>query len=404
MDLVLRYVSRHAAFLPVVVLCLGTLGRGVMNSLLFLYFIFALSAVFYHVKQNDYRLPKNIGVIGIIWFCLFSGAMLSLSYNDAFDVGIKHWGIALLSSATVFFTLLLPFKTGGLYSNKGLTIIVLLTLAYVGVKLFVCVLDEVCIPAVSVSTMVVPIVASFLLFTFHRFIEKNWFLWFSLFLILITALLVFADSRTEVLMLLMVHLLIAVFYFRKSLLILFVPILFLVVVMFFSLFLQHGEVDPDSDIKDMIYTLSSNRIEIWERSVTNPPPNQLLGVGIDNTAAYLPKKKNRHGSALHNAYLEMWYENGFLWLGLWLGLFIYLLKNIRTVYTQAEGKHRAVYAAFLGSFVAVLTAGMLDKGYLSIYFTFFIFYLGAMLYRLGEPEAFDEFNDENKQRLKKPIT
>lgn len=399
MDFGLRYITRHAAFLPIAVMCLGALGRGVMNSLLFLYFISALGAVVYCVKNSDYRLPKNLAEIAIIWLLMVCGALVSLIYNDAIDVGIKHWGIALLSSTTVFFTLLLPFRTSGLYSNNGVAILVVFALGLIGIKLFDCVMDEICIPAVSVSVMVVPVIATFLVFAFHRFFKKNWFTWFSLLLIGVAALLVFADSRTEVLMMLIALLLMAFFYFRKILLILFVPIIFVVVVVFFSLFLQHGKVNRDAGLKDMIYSVSSNRIELWERSLTNPPPSQLLGAGIDNTAFYLPKKKNRHGSALHNAYLEMWYENGFLGLGLWLALFVYLLKNIGRVYRQAEGKHRVLYTAFLGSFVAVLTAGMFDKGYLSIYFTFFIFFLGAMLYRLGELETFEEFKNEDKSVL-----
>ena len=70
-------------------------------------------------------------------------------------------------------------------------------------------------------------------------------------------------------------------------------------------------------------------------------------------------------------------------MGLWLLLFIVLLKNLPKIYLLAEGGERVVYSAFLGSFVAVLVAGMFDKGYMSVNFKFFIFYLGAVLYLLA---------------------
>jgi len=210
------------------------------------------------------------------------------------------------------------------------------------------------------------------------------FIQFSFISFLALILLFLADSRTEIMMLIVAYAVIFAFGFKRLSVLLITPVFVVLIMLLTSIFLEREPVSFQGGLKEGIYKLSTNRMDIWERAITNPPENQLLGSGINNTLAYLPE--NKFKDALHNAFLEIWYETGFLGLGLWLLLFIMLLKNIHKVYRSAEGEQRVLYSAYLGSFVAVVVAGLLDKGYGSIYFEFFIFYLGAMLYIMGSDE------------------
>lgn len=93
---------------------------------------------------------------------------------------------------------------------------------------------------------------------------------------------------------------------------------------------------------------------------------------------------NLFGDAFHNAFIEIWYETGFLGLGLWIALFTLLLKDSYKVYLSPESDLRFLYMIFLTCFISILIAGMLDKGYMSTNYRWTIYVFGALLFVIGQ--------------------
>jgi len=312
--------------------------------------------------------------------------------NDTFDQGAKQWLVFSLFSLVFLFVLHGNFSASNIRINDTVLRIILIPFyIYVGKLIYYFVEDVFEYRAQFLEGMTLAIMAPFFLLSLLNYKDKKFLLRITLVFSIIFILLILGDSRTEPLMLLSALLVMVTFIRRRLVLLSFFPVLLFIVIGIYALIGRGNPEDP-SNMALTLENVSSSRFEIWALAITNPPDNQIFGAGIDNTMAYLPA--NPLNSALHNSFLEIWYETGFLGIGLWLLLFLVLLKNLPKVYLHAGDKHRLVYAVFLGSFVAVLVAGMLDKGYMSVFFKFFIFYLGAMLYVLGKQCSFEQFENE----------
>lgn len=395
---ILDKYQNYSIILPLAVMCIGSLGRGVQNSLMFLYFLSGLIGIVVYLRKIDNRsgfLPSKTIPIVVIWILIFVGSFWSTIYNDALDVGMKQWLVALLSSSVLFFVLVHTKNIRQFFQSRLLFVLPFIPVFVLSFDLAKCYLDARCVAASHVSPTSVPLLVAFILIPFYKSMQHRRFIPVILIFSFIFVLLLLADSRTEVLAFGVVCLTLMAFYFRKIWTLLLIPLLLLIIIFPYANFIddarKSGAVLYKGDVTDFIYKTSSNRIAIWERAIRNPPENSMLGSGINNTMAYLPK--SRQNSALHDAYLEIWYETGFLGLGLWFLLFTLLLKNLRKAYLYTNKRHRLLYAIFLSSFVAVLVEAFLDKGYMSSYITFYSFYLGAALHVLARKEAFKKYDE-----------
>ena len=428
MNYLVRRFQQYAYVLPLLVLGIGAMGRGVTNSLLFLYFLWGVIASVGALRNIcDDLHDRKIMSIAIIWLAVYTSFLISNVYNDALDIGWKQLLVAFLSSTTLLFTLWHANQFHLLFNNKLLKWSLLFILALYLYQLTGCMLDENCHPASSVSVMTLSVMYSFsVIFIYHHF-HNNWLGWFIVFSVVISVLVFAANSRTEVLMVAFSTIIIISFYYKKIVLILLMPLVFLCVLLAFSHFHHRGNLSVGNEKTEMQDTatlvrqpsfnqnrntaaqenagknqyqnamanISSSRVRIFNLVKNNPPENVFLGAGVNNTQKFLPE--THFHSALHDAYLEIWYETGYLGLILWFSLIVFLLGNIRRAYLFTENRHRLIYSAFLGGLMAVMTAGTFDKGYMSIYFTFFIYYLGAVLFLLGSEKAFDQFKSHKQE-------
>lgn len=377
----LQIYKRYVLLLPVMVVALGELGRGVFNSLLFLYFVSSLG-LFISLSastRHSAAIRQHTGLL-LIWVSIFGFSMLTTLFNGAFSVGYQQWLVALLSSSVLFFVMYFYDDVEDVAGSNVLLFLLLFVFSFFVVRLFNCVLDTSCIPALSVPEMSIAMLAPLILLYLVKFGEIS-FLYLTLVFTGLLFLLVLGDSRTEILMLAAAYFTMLAFHRRRLAWLVAIPVTLLVVVVGFLLFVPREDFSELSGWYQQFDLLTSYRLTIWSNAINNPPASMLLGAGVDNTMAFLPANDFR--SALHNAFLEIWYETGFIGLFLWLGLIALALKDVGRVYRKASGQQRLVYTAFLGSFVALLVAGTLDKGYMSSYFRFYFFYLVAVLAVLG---------------------
>jgi O-antigen ligase len=257
------------------------------------------------------------------------------------------------------------------------------------VRIFACYFGDNCAAANNIDVMSIPILTPIVGVYFLLWFKSRWFIYFTIFCLFSFLLVYFGDSRTEVLMFLIMMLVNLIYkkreFLKYSILLLFSPIF---VVLFFSYVLNSGDAIYQGDVIKFLYDVSTNRFEIWERAFDFPPENVFLGSGINNTMEFLPE--NNHGSALHNAYLEIWYETGFLGLLSWLLLVAYLAKDYKRMYCALDSEVRDIYGLFFSGFIALIVAGMFDKGYMSNYFQYYIYYFSAILFVLGRQKSLSE--------------
>ncbi|MEW6119344.1 MAG: O-antigen ligase family protein [Pseudomonadota bacterium] len=120
--------------------------------------------------------------------------------------------------------------------------------------------------------------------------------------------------------------------------------------------------------------LSSQRTLIWRQAVATPPPNPWLGVGAGNVGAFSPVRMEGLGAVkhLHNLFLDMWYELGFigaaLLLALSTGQFVHALRR------RDPATMPLLYAAT----AAILVAALLEQSYRSYHLALFLPFLFAL--------------------------
>lgn len=372
---------QHIWIIPVLLLCFATTGRGVGNSLSFLFVIWGLLTVrFENIKPHV--IP--VALYSLLILSFFGSSV----YNGALDIGTEQLIVFTLYSI-VFVILLSNGPNWNEESIRKTFILIMLLpyLVYIGRMSYFYITDDFH-PIRQLSGITIAVLFPLLIAFSFFFKKRSNFYYFLIAAFLVLLLLIVGDSRTAPVIFLSAIAVYFLFAKKKPYLILLVPAFTVLVIL---LFMGLGRSGTQSilESEDWVNRLSSQRLSMWQLAIEHPPESMLFGAGVDNTEAYLPETILH--SAIHNGYIELWYETGFLGFGLWLFLIGYLLKNIRLVYMSANRKHRQIYAAYLASLSAVLLALFLSKGYMSIHFKFFMFYLGAMLYLLGEKKAFTEF-------------
>ncbi len=385
------WVKNNLILMPQFVVFFGYLGRGVFNTLLFIYFIIGFFFLIKGFSKYKSLMSFDKKMVLILWLMTYLIWAFGCFVNGVIDLGYKQWLISFLSSFVMVYVLVFSsasFSADSLSSNFILLGIVVY-FSTVLVRIFDCYLGDNCAAASTIDVMSIPIVTPIVGVYFLLWFQSRWFIYFSIFCLFSFLLVYFWDSRTEVLMFLIMMLVNLIYkkreFLKYSIFLLFSPIL---VVLFFSYVLNSGDAIYQGDVIKFLYDLSTNRFEIWERVFDYPPENVFLGSGINNTMEFLPE--NNHGSALHNAYLEIWYETGFLGLLSWLLLVVYLAKDYKRMYYALDSEVRDIYGLFFSGFIALIVAGMFDKGYMSNYFQYYIYYYSAMLFVLGRQKSLSE--------------
>lgn len=373
-----------ACLMPILLLSLSTLGRGVGNSLWFLLFVWGVVSL----RVSSFR--RHIKPL-VVWGLMIASILMSILYNYAWDYGYKQWMVFTMASMVLLFVINW-YERWGIRSPEIWVAgaVVLPFFVYITMLIYYY-FSPYFDPVHQLSGTTLASLFPFIIITFYLIDSQNWYKFVAVVMVLTILLLILGDSRTEPVMVLVSMVVFVSFYLRKLLFFSLIPVIMVGIIIIFSAVSDRNKVEADEGAIKFLNQVTSNRYQRWTDAIEFSPENPWLGIGVNNKLAYSPEI--REHSALHNAFLELWYETGYIGIGLVLLLFFLLLKNLFKIYSVTTGRHRLIYATYLASFSAVFTAVMLDKGYMSIYFKFFIFYLGAMLYILGEKESFEQFEN-----------
>ena len=212
----------------------------------------------------------------------------------------------------------------------------------------------------------------------------------ALFVIAMLAALVINDSRTEVLMALVVVAVLLAFRiplrWTLGAVILIFPLL---------LTLMHSEgrgMDQSgTDWYSIANRFTANRVVLWHGAIEHPPENVWTGAGLHNVRFYIESFSGAKVKHLHNLFLDTWYDAGWLGLGALLGLLGWLtLRALGGLVDAARRAGRVGVQASAPWIAGAAAAGvtlMLDHSYSSLSFAIFLMFALPVIVRLGEEGA-----------------
>ena len=385
------FYRNNVIAIGLLILFLGYLGRGVENSLLTLNLFLAINVSIYLILQNSFKLElqKASTTLIFVWAGMYLLWLISTQFNGVLSLGIVHWLVSFLSSSIVLMIVILqnPDSLQASLRSKYLAFGLAISLSYFVLSFLNCFGDKQCHPATDISAMSIPIIFPFIsLFLMQK---PRWLISLNLLALVFLMLIWFAESRTEVLMFIIMLGFLNALYLRIARYIVVIP--FFILITLYLYFAFERSFDPSGmDMFALFNQVSSYRLEIWWHALANLPQNIFIGSGIDNTNAYLPSY--RFSDALHNAFLEILYETGLLGLLAFLTLNLIFMRRLIFVYKSECGSLRTQYIIFFSSYLAVLVAGFLDKGQMSFYYKYVIFLIGGSVFYIGE-QLFLKNND-----------
>lgn len=203
-------------------------------------------------------------------------------------------------------------------------------------------------------------------------------LWFPVVVVATLLPLLFVDSRTEVFMVVAGVLVFYGFHYRRIAYSLIISIICIPIVVIVDFFVTGARFYIKSGWFVALDRLSSSRLSIWQVPFSHPPGNVWTGVGIGQDSYYLAQLM-LDAKNMHNFLLELWYETGWLGFASLLLFLALLVRKVPKAYAVLPVAERPLFAAVVGSCVAVFAAALLDKGYTAPLFRlYFVFCLGML--------------------------
>ncbi|MCG8612606.1 MAG: O-antigen ligase family protein [Pseudomonadales bacterium] len=269
--------------------------------------------------------------------------------------------------------------------------LLLLPIPIFAVKTIECRLNSECVPAIDFNGMVMTALLPIALYAIgiHSRIRKSVSIAIGSLCIL---LLLFADSRTELMMLLASFCIFFLFLKRK---LLWLPVALLgalIFVLFVDLTIPAEHNLPPQAIDsvpealeltpaELIRNLSNHRFEIWSQVLQNPPENLITGTGIKRTLTEIDLVwEVKH---IHNIFLEVGYELGLPGVLIYSAWILVFFRFSLAVYRAVHTRERLLYAVVLASAGALLVGGILDKSYTSKIMSFLLPFFLGLLYYIG---------------------
>ncbi len=366
------WFMRYILLLPVVVMASYYIGRGMGDCLQLLYIVGGL----YSLRNMDFSEHKTVLWLFGVLLLLFS---ISVFYPDFSLRSLKYWALCALSGLVIVFTVGTASKNTDKINYYLLAWVPVALLFGLAVELgyFYFWLAEFH-PATQVNGMVLAALAPLVLLSTKEPRKLQWLL-HLLFFVAAALLLILADSRTEILMLIVSYGLFFTLYYRKIFaLILILPSAILVTVVADSYLYDATILTFSGDWYHWLDRLSSTRLSIWSEALSHPPDHYFIGVGPSRAMEFL--NGVNYVKHLHNLLVEIWFETGVLGLIAYLSLLYALLSGMPLAYRSLAGVERWVYSVFLAAGAAAFIGAMLDKGYLHPLTRYYMLFCFTVLY------------------------
>lgn len=352
-----------AFVLPVIVVAGYSIGRGVGNVLLVFQLLFAI----YYLWLKRCAIPSWSWVLVLYLLAPLPGLFY---YGVHVAEGFWSWGRFVLTVCSVFFlSLCLNEKViEDSRARKVFGFIFFLTLVYYGASAAFFFSMGGYKPAVQISGLHVAA-----LFSLGLIVTDGGFRRVVFIAVIALVVLSVGDSRSEIMVLLAsCFATLAYFYRRIIWIVAGIPAAFLLAFLYGAAWRNYSQLFS-ADWNFLLNGLTGKRFELWELCFVHPPNNMLTGVGFGQSAHYF-RQFGYVTHSFHNAFLETWYDGGWLWLSALCLLVWVLIKSVVHNYYLLVGQQRWVYSCFFGGLFASVVACSTDRGYITQLFSVFLFY------------------------------
>lgn len=369
-------ISRLALLFPAGVITAFTLGRSLGNLALILLLCFAA----YLLSRTRAQFPAWLWVVPAYLAVLIGSLFL---YGIDKSEGAETWirlALAILSTLIISVSLSADHSFDS-RAGKILFLMSALALFAYAVRAGYFMLGDSFMPANQLNGLHVAA-----LFPLGLIATRGKLTFVLAYAAVTLAILSIGDSRTEILMLLIGLAATLMFHqFRIAWLIAIVPAMF-IVALIYGFFFRNYDKLFSSEWFGLLNSLSSERLTLWLMAIEHPPSNTLIGAGSGQSSFVFQAFDYAHAS-FHNAFIETWYDGGWIALALLLYAIFRFVKPLPSLYRNLSGQDRWIYSCHFGALLATLTACLLDRGYSTALFNVFMFYCLVVLWRQGGSNA-----------------
>lgn len=366
------------------------IGRGVFNSALALYIVWALIAA-PALRQNGQR------SFLILLLGLLAGYLASVTVALDPARTLKLWAtvVVYLSIAPITLAMLAmhPEKLANLQRALGLGALMALVVAYLDLAIVRMSTDHF-IPRLDLRAVDLAFCLPFLLAWLWQSLEgASRIAGVGTALFALVGFVVLSDERGSLMGVLMACTVMGLLVLRLKA---WQVLAFVGALIGFAL-MTNGDallrgLSGGDELFGQLDALSSSRLTLWSQALANPPANLLVGVGMGN-AQYYPAVMNlgeitvRH---LHNLWLDAWYETGMLGLGLLLSLIVFVFARTAANWRRMTHDQQASAGLFLTAALAVIAQTQFSISYASREFGLYVFLCFAVLLHIAREAEQEE--------------
>lgn len=376
---------------PGLLVLAGFAGRGVFNTLFYLYALWGLIALAASLRNP----VRDDGHFLTLHGMLLASFLLALPWAIDAGGGLKAWATFLFYSLSGPLTLLALRKNGGdvtrLARLLGLLAAVFVLTLYLHLAHVASLPDYT--PTLHLKEDNLPFVFPFLALWLWWRLPQRWRVWgITAAALAVLAYLLAAKGRAALLGWLVATLATALLVWRlpwRRALAGLLAVIALALLVSGDALLQ-GSLHEEG-LWARLDAFTSLRTQLWRQALAHPPENLWIGVGMGNAQHYAEVMTIGDGirmRGLHNLLFDVWYETGLLGLTALCALIAYVYLRVYRAWPALRPEQRALAGTFTAASLGILATAMLSFSYTSRHFGIYLFLcLGALAYLSGAHPA-----------------
>jgi O-antigen ligase len=382
---------RHFWLAPALLVLAGFAGRGVFNTLFYLYALWGLIVLAASIRGFARDDGRWLSLHGL----LLAAFLLALPWAVDGSGGLRAWATFLFYSLCGPLTLLALRQNGGdvarLARLLGLLAGVFVVTLYLHLAHVSSLPDYT--PTLHLKEDNLPFVFPFLALWLWWRLPHRWRVWgITVAALAVLAYLLAAKGRAALFGWLVALVATGLLVWRlpwRGVLAGLLAVIALALLVSGEALLQ-GALDQDG-LWARLDAFTSLRTQLWRQALAHPPENIWIGVGIGNAQHHAEVMTIGDGArmrGLHNFLFDVWYETGLLGLATLCALIGHVYLRTYRAWPTMPAERRTLAGTFTAASLAVLATALLSFSYTSRYFAPHLFLcLGVLAYLSGRQAA-----------------
>lgn len=364
----------------------SALGRGVFNSLFFIYLIWGIAGLGRSLFQNV-KIPLLLFAVLLASF--LPGVIGGVDPASA----AKPWFKFMAHSFVFFFTFAVLRQHSGNMDRliKAYAIWLIPLLIYLYSSLIYFATGDQFIPSIQLKEDNLPYLLPFLMYWLTLHAKDRWKLVTASIatLFLVVAYIAISQGRAAMLAFLVGAILFLYLVYQSKMRVIAIGAVTIIAISVGAMGERfYRDTNIHSSWIEMADSFTSFRTLLWRRAIENPPENPWIGVGMNNAGSYqtdpavdaIPVRMN----SLHNFIMDAWYQTGYVGSAVLVIFIIIMLSSGISAWRTLPSDKRYLAGLLLTSAITLLTAATLSFSYTHRFFSIQLFVFFAGLWHLRE--------------------